>query len=172
MNQRKKLLWGLTLGLLMVGVGVSLTPFVSALKPPVSAGEGLPHIDISQLPENEFMIHDVDDKWWMFSTRYMIVRFEDENFYIYFMGRNKDGATMLPDLAWWRPGWPCQDFRPNTIAGKISANSVIQCFDQNYDYRPDITWKITGESIDHNYGAMDRIEKYTVEGKYLIVGKG
>ena len=160
------------LATLFVGVILASIPFVGALKPPANAGEGLPHVDISDLKENEYLIYDLNDKWWRYSTRYMIIRFQDNNYNIYYMSRNMDGATMLPDLRWWRPGWPCNDFRPSTTDGKITGDSVIQCFDTNEKYRPDISWKATGEPIDHSFDAMERVEKYSVESNYLVIGKG
>lgn len=172
MNQRKKILWTGMLSFLLVGVVLVSIPFIGSFNPPANAGEGLPHIDISELHENEYMIYDLDDKWWRYLTSFMIVRFQRNNYSIYYMSRNMDGATMLPDLRWRRPGWPCHDFRPSTINGKVTGESIIQCFDNDDEYRPGITWKETGESIDHSYDSMERIEKYSVEGKYLIIGKG
>ena len=162
---------------LLVGVVFALVPFVGSLNPPANAGEGLPNINISEMSVGEFRFHDVKDKNWRYSTRYMVVRNSKIEFFIYYMLRNDEGATMLPDLHWWIGGSPCNDFGPTTELGKVTANSIIKCHDTDTvtdmdSYRPDITWKVTGEAIDHYYDDMERIEKYTIKGKFLIIGMG
>jgi hypothetical protein len=175
MNMRKKLLWIGMLTTLLVGVVFAMIPFFGSLNPPANAGEGLPNIDISKMHVGEFILHDVDDQHWQYSTRYMIVRKSKTEFFIYYMLRNSEGATMLPDLRWWRAGWPCTDFGPTTEEERITDSSIVKCHDPDTDtddYRPDITWRVTGEAIDHYYDDMERIEKYTIQGKFLIIGMG
>ena len=173
MNMRKKLLWIGMIATLLVGVVFAMVPFVGSLNPPANAGEGLPNINISKMAVGEFTLLDLKNKQWRYSTRYMVVRNSESEFFIYYMMRNDEGATMLPDLHWWRGGWPCKNFGPTTEAGKITDNSIMKCHDpETNNYRPDITWKVTGEAIDHYYDDMERIEKYTIKGKYLIIGMG
>lgn len=173
MNMRKKLLWIGMLTTLLVGVVFAMFPFVGALKPPANAGESLPNIDISEMLVGEFTFYDLKDKQWLYSTRYMIVRNSETEFFIYYMLRNDEGATMLPDVHWWKGGWPCNKFGPTIEAGKITVNSIVKCHDPDSDdYRPEIAWKVTGEAIDHGYDDMERIEKYTLKGKFLIIGMG
>lgn len=171
MNRRKILLHS-TLLVLMVGAILALIPFVKSLGPSEKAGEDLPHIDISKLKEDNYLIYDVNDKWWRYSTKFLVIRLKDRDYRIYYMNRNEEGETMLPDLHWWRPGWPCKDFRPSTEEGKITSKSVIKCFDENQDYRPDVSWKVTGEPIRHNYSPMEQVKKYSVSASYLVIGKG
>lgn len=173
MNMRKKLLWIGMLTTLLVGVVFAMFPFVGALKPPANAGESLPSIDISEMDVGEFTLHDLNSNQGGYSSRYMIVRNSETEFFIYYMLRNDKGATMLPDLHWWRGGWPCNNFGPTIEAGKITVNSIVKCHDPDSDdYRTEMTWKVTGEAIDHDYDDMERIEKYTIKGKFLIIGMG
>lgn len=169
---RNSLLIG-TLITLVIGVVLAINPFVGPEDPLGGAVEDLPHIDISELPVGGYMFHDGDVEQGRYGIRYFIVRHAEQTYDVHYMLRNEHGDTMMPDLYWWRAGWPCKNFGPTTEEGKITESSVMQCHDRDENGgRPNNQWKITGEAIDHEQNDMDRIKKYMVKGKYLIIGVG
>ena len=78
---------------------------------------------------------------------------------------------MLPDLRWWRPGWACKRFGLEYPEDVVGPNSVLRCHESDTDYGAELVWKASGEAVGHTYDDMESVD-YSVEGKYLIVGKG
>ena len=154
------------------GLTLTMVPFFSSLGPPANAGEDLPHIDVSGLDVGSYMFHDLNNAGgWRYSTRLLIARLGPDHYVTYYMNRNESGETMLPDIHWWRPGWPCKDFRPSSASGELTSDTILRCHDEYDKYRPELAWRISGEAVEHDFDDLEAID-FSIEGRYLVAWKG
>lgn len=152
---------------LAVGISLAVVPFIKSMNPSAKAGMQLPHFDVSTLTPGEYVLSRN-----LGEVKYLILKDYDSNIYVYWLPV-KDNQVLMPDVHWWHWGGLCSSFGPDASNGKLLANGVIRCRD---DIRPDWLskewrWTYDGKSLGKYTDDMERV-KFTIEGRYLIAGKG
>jgi len=100
MDKRKKFLW-VCLGFLgLIGLILTALPFTLSLRPPASAGENLPHIDVSDLKVGYYTVyygtHLIESRDEA-GDAYFILRFSEADFSVYWLPMRK-GKYIMPPL--------------------------------------------------------------------------
>lgn len=107
-------------------------------------------------------------------SKYLVIRSPSSNLFVYEVPI-RDGNFVLPDLHWWRWGIECKDFRPDTIDGKVTGDSVIRCQDSEVAewsdwWRRELRWSIDGKNLGTRTEDM-QVPKYVVEYNEIVLGK-
>lgn len=153
---------------LTAGVLLIMVPFIKSMNPSAKAGTQLPYFDISTLSPGEYILSKSIGE-----VEYLILKDYDSNLYAYWMPV-KDNRILMPDRHWWHWGGLCSSFGPDALNGKLLANGEIRCRDVIYpdgSSSPEWRWTYDGKNLGRYTDDMERV-KFTIEGRYLIAGKG
>jgi hypothetical protein len=165
-----------TLGMLLLGVGLTAYPFVAALMPNAKAQAERLRLDISEIPPGSFKFIDSP---WVDSGRYLkssifLLRKNDGTVKAWFVLRTDTGAVAMPDQHWWRMAFICENFKPTLIESKIDESKPIKCHDGPTQviawWLPRMQWTVDGQSLDRQVPDMEEIPGF-VRGQYFFYGK-
>lgn len=166
---RKKLLIILVSTFALLGVFGASIPFFYSMKPPITAGQTLPHIDISELEPGEYLIHrDLSAGFLEFA--YLILHDHGSAIRVFEIPLIND-QVMLPDVHWFRWGALCTEFGPDMEEGLMRENGVIQCQDDEPpEWGDEWRWAYDGKNLGQYTDDME-VPRYQLEGPYVVIGK-
>jgi len=154
-----------------VGLTFAMVPFIFSLKPSASAGEALPHIDVSELKVGYYTVYD--DTHLLESrdeagNAYFILRDSEADFTVYWLPK-RGGKYIMPHhyLPWY--GQLCDDFGPDADEGQVVADGYFRCHDQknNTEYH----WKMDGTKLGKWTDDLYPVN-WALSGRHLVIGKG
>ncbi len=173
-ESRKKILTISTLLMAIVGITLTLMPFVLSLFPSNRAYAALPRYDISDLYPGSYKLVTPDSAFETFNGFKQSVFFiktkagEIRAWSVY----TKNDEIGMPDYHWWRVYYTCREFGPGVINGVIDEDSYIQCHDkklaqwQSNNWR----WNLKGKALTQNVTDMNEVKGF-IEGDFYVIGK-
>jgi hypothetical protein len=170
MNRRKLLVKG-TVIIGLVGLSLTMIPFIMSLSPSPKADAALPRINVNQLAPGQFLYqkHPIPGKLYNgYEWSILIYKKYDGSIKVWNL-QTKNGGIGMPDIHWWRFIMDCQDFGPTKVNGQVDENLSIQCRDKSVSdwWRKQWAWDIDGKNVE---GMVDDLEvtKGRVEGDYFV----
>lgn len=157
--------------LVLAGLLALILALLQSLLPSGEDDSLLPRFDISSLGPGEVTHFDGPANTPL-SRRWIVLRLENGEVEV-FSVPVRGGSVLLPDLHWWKPGYACRRFGPDMVQGRIAADAIIRCHDDDLPPRiaAESRWALDGE----NLGEMtDDIPtpRFRVEGGQLVIGRG
>jgi hypothetical protein len=172
---RKRIL-KITVGLCMlVGLTGMAVPFFASMSPSEKVYAELPRINISDLKIGRYKIvkHPAAATWGRSGIGYSILVYRLQSSEIKAWSvPSKNGAVLMPDLHWWRPMYPCENFGISA-AGSNSYNELsIQCNDSDTPewWADKWKWSIDGKNYSRQVDDMEPLIG-TEENGYFVIGK-
>ena len=118
-------------------------------------------VDEPRPPQGTYVTRDFDD------VRLLIVAAPSGELSAFVLPL-RDGKVMLPDLHWWRMGYICTDFRPESTDGTITNGSIFECHDAQRSEWSRISWRWTidgknlrgaGDMTVDDFNRVDLVER-------------
>jgi hypothetical protein len=135
--ERRLLIYGIG-GLGVLGLALAAKPFLASLNPSDRARALLLPVDVTSIRVGDVKVLDRDDK------RIYVVHLATDEFVALWVP-TKDGIVMLPDMKWWRPTWPCNDFGPDYVHDGAGSLLRFTCRDPEPAVGPRELWAWNGE---------------------------
>lgn len=156
----RRLLIRVFLCLVALGIGFLTIPFSSSLLPSEKVFADRPRVKIPDLQPGQFAF--VANPTWE-NGEFLFVRRPNGKLDVWHTLR-RDGQHVLPDLHWWRPGMPCNNFGPDFDKG------IIQCFDPElYPWaKQNFIWSLDGKSLTKRVDDMDSATGFEEFGDYVL----
>lgn len=156
----RKVLTGLFLCLITLGVGFIAVPFSASLTPSEKVYAERPRVKIPNLKPMEFAF--VADPTWEYGE-FLFIRRSSGQFDVWRTLR-RNGQHALPDLHWWRPGTPCNKFGPEFDLG------IIHCFDPDLPpwAKANYVWTLDGKSLSKSVDDMNTVNGFEEFGDYVL----
>ena len=178
MNSSRKLLIWVTSTIILIGIILSLSPFVLSLKPNPKSQQEILEIDLSEIGEYESKIFvvkpskvvEIGTATHLYpGSGYLVVRGNVEKFYSYWVATWK-GSALLPESHWGQHGFNCKDFSPNLVGGEISNQSIISCNDINTPPWGAVQWQwdMGGSNQSGKSPGLKKIKKKIVNQKLVL----
>ncbi len=161
--KRKRLATAL-LSLGFIGLTLVTIVFMQTLRPTARAFTNLPHIDISSLEKDHYLIADLG------GSKAFVLHLGDESFRVFLVPFRK-GKYLMPDISWVRAYMPCTDFAPDSSDGRLQNNGRFRCHDakQLPMAHREWIWDFNGKNLGEY--TEDMIEpKFHVRAGFVVLG--
>jgi hypothetical protein len=167
---RKSVLKRITAGLLLLGVVLSLSPFIISLKPESNArsSASLPRIDVSKMEVGELLFHPYEEGSYN-GFKFSILLYKNRSGALQaFRVPTKNGNQVgMPDLKWWKPFYPCKIFGTKEINSKL----VFKCLDRDLPsewWGKKWQWDTEGKSLDPDIDDIPTITGSVQDGYFIL----
>ena len=167
---RKSILKRITVGLLFLGVGLSLFPFFSSLSPENNArsSASLPKIDVSKMKVGEILFHPYQEgKYNGFSFSILLYKKASGKLIAFSIPTKNGNQVGMPDLKWWKPFYPCKNFGTE----ESSEGVIFKCLDKDLPsewWGKKWRWNTDGKSLDTDIDSMDTIRGMVKDGYFFL----
>ncbi len=160
--KRKRLATAL-LGLGFVGLLLVTIVFMQTLRPTARAFANLPHIDISGLEKNHYLIADLG------VSKAFVLHLGDDSFRVFLVPFRK-GQYLMPDISWVRAYMPCTNFAPDAEGGRLQTNGRFRCHAKQLPMAPrEWIWDFNGKNLGE-YTEDMIAPKFRVRAGFVVLG--
>lgn len=176
---RKPLIW-VTSTIVLIGIILSLSPFVLSLKPNPKSQQEILEVELFEVAEYEYKIFvmkqskisEIGATTHIYAgSGYLVIRGKADKFFTYWLTTWK-GNALLPESHWGQHGFSCNDFGPNLINEEISNESIISCNDTDAPPWGPIQWKwnMDGSNLSGQSPDLKKIKHKIVNRKLVLYG--
>jgi len=173
----RSMLAAATITMMLSGLAFASVPFIRALNPSARTYADLPRIDLSGVPPGGFAVFDalLPRGSWDRETKpsFFVYRRHDGVVRVWQV-YTRGGKVIMPDHHWWNTySYPCEDFGPTRVAGRVDETLPIRCHDVMPEgwgdgWKREWVWDIDGNPL----GFSDRMWRAQgrMDDKWFVLG--
>lgn len=160
---------------LLVGLTGLAVPFFSSMSPSEKVYADLPRINITDLKVGGYKIvkHPAAATWGRSGIGYSIFIYRLQNGELKAWSvPSRKSAILMPDLHWWRPMYPCENFGLSASGSDSNKEVSMQCNDSDTPewWTDKWKWSIDGKNYSGQVDDMEPVRGAEKSG-YFVIGK-